>query len=193
MACSAYWVSADSYCFCSLLRGLSEGGGRKSPGLRVTFFRVARQESHQRKGDPTVRVPPLRYGQPAMLGQRVRRRTHCALRAPFKQLRRVSARSACVLRHTHAPAALCFSARTEGNPGPGHPHGPSLRSARGTRAVATDARYPDKAERSDGANGCLAVWLFGCLAVWHPPHLAAPAPRRFRGGGCAEGHTRFVN
>ena len=53
-----------------------------------------------------------------MLAQRVRRRTHCALRAPFKQLRQVSARSACVLRHTHAPPALRFSARTEGNWGP---------------------------------------------------------------------------
>ena len=64
-----------------------------------------------------------------MLGQGVRRRTHCALRAPFKQLRQVSARSACVLRHTHAPPALRFSARAEGNPGCGHPHGPLLRCA----------------------------------------------------------------
>ena len=64
-----------------------------------------------------------------MLGQGVRRRTLCALRAPFKQLRQVSARSACVLRHTHAPPALRFSARAEGNPGSGHPHGPLLRCA----------------------------------------------------------------
>ncbi len=65
-----------------------------------------------------------------MLGQRVCRRTHCALRAPFEQPRQARKRSASVSFGTPAPPpVLRFSARTEGNPGIGYPHGPSLRSA----------------------------------------------------------------
>ena len=110
-----------------------------------------------------------------MLGQGVRRRTHCALRAPFKQLRQVSARSACVLRHTHAPPALRFSARAEGNPGSGHPSGPSLRSApfRGRKRHAL--RRPGQAQR-------WPEWLFGCWMFGSPPLLAAPAAGRLGGG-----------
>ena len=120
-----------------------------------------------------------------MLGQGVRRRTHCALRAPLKQLRQVSARSACVLRHTHAHPALRFSARAEGNPQPDIHSGhccarPRLRGARRLRTE-------DRAERSKGPCGCSAVRLFGCLDVWMfgcsaiHPLLAAPAAGRLRG------------
>ncbi len=35
------------------------------------------KESKQRKGDPTARVPPLRYGQPAVLASPACRRTRC--------------------------------------------------------------------------------------------------------------------
>ena len=110
-----------------------------------------------------------------MLGQRVRRRTHCALRAPFKQLRQVSARSACVLRHTHAPPALRFSARAEGNPKRTSTRAiASLRCARPHLAGASATRCAVGAERSDGPCGCSAV---GCLA----PH---PCWLRLRRGGC---------
>ena len=113
-----------------------------------------------------------------MLGQGVRRRTHCALRAPFKQLRQVSTRSACVLRHTHAPPALRFSARAEGNPKRTSTRAiASLRCARPRFAGASATRCASWAERSDGPNGC---WLFGCSAVH--PLLAAPAAGRLRGG-----------
>ena len=113
-----------------------------------------------------------------MLGQGVRRRTHCALRAPLKQLRQVSARSACVLRHTHAHPALRFSARAEGNPQPDIHSGlcfarPRLRSARRLRTQ-------DRAERSKGPCGCSAVRLFGCLDV----RLSTPCWLRLRRGGC---------
>ena len=110
-----------------------------------------------------------------MLGQGVRRRTHCALRAPFKQLRQVSARSACVLRHTHAPPALRFSARAEGNPKRTSTRAiASLRCARPQLAGASATRCAVGAERGDGPRGCSAV---GCLA----PH---PCWLRLRRGGC---------
>ena len=117
-----------------------------------------------------------------MLAQGVRRRTHCALRAPFKQLRQVSARSACVLRHTHAPPALRFSARAEGNPRDihsGHCFA-TLRSAppRGRKRHALRRR--GRAKRwPERMSGCSVVWMFGCSAV--PPLLAAPAAGPLRG------------
>ena len=110
-----------------------------------------------------------------MLGQGVRRRTHCALRAPLKQLRQVSARSACVLRHTHAPPALRFSARAEGNPGSGHPHGPLLRCAALGPACAARGACAREMGPSE-AKARAAARLFGS-----PPLLAAPAAGRLRG------------
>ena len=37
-------------------------------GGRLTFFCFAKSKVSKRKGDPAVCVPPLRYGQPAVLG-----------------------------------------------------------------------------------------------------------------------------
>ena len=37
-------------------------------GGRLTFLLLRQKQSKQKKGDPTVCVPPLRYGQPAVLG-----------------------------------------------------------------------------------------------------------------------------
>ncbi len=148
--------------------------------MRVAFFCFAKRKS-PKKRRPCCACPFAALRATAMLGQRVRRRTHCALRAPFKQLRRVSGRSACVLRHTHAPSALRFSAHTEGNSRRGHPHGPLLRSACVERSGAAATRCARGAKRSDGPCGC---WLLavGCWLCSASPHLAAPASGRFRGG-----------
>ncbi len=110
-----------------------------------------------------------------MLAQGVRRRTHCALRAPFKQLRQVSARSACVLRHTHAPPALRFSARAEGNPRDihsGHCFA-TLRSAPSRGRKRHALRKLGRAQR-------WRVWLFGCWMFGCP----TPCWLRLRRGGC---------
>ena len=89
-------------------------------------------------------------------------------RAPLKQLRRVSARSACVLRHTHAPPALRFSARTEGNPQPDNHTGhccarPGWRRRCAPRTRGRAQRWP--------------VWL-----ALPNPLLAAPAAGCLWGG-----------
>ena len=76
---------------------------------------------------------------------------------------------------------LRSSAQPEGNPGCGHPHGPSLRCAalgpisRAQAPRAAQAR--PSAAMARGLSGCPAVRLFGC-----PPPLAAPAAGRLWGG-----------
>ena len=55
-----------------------QGGGRESPGRRVTFFRVAERKS-PKKGRPPVCDPfAVRRGNLRRGGCGVRRRTHCA-------------------------------------------------------------------------------------------------------------------
>ena len=45
----------------------AEGGGRDlRPAAQLLFF-ASPKESNQKKGDPAVCVPSLRYGQPAVL------------------------------------------------------------------------------------------------------------------------------
>ena len=90
----AYVSSAGSYCFYSLavfptvrafrslvlvvVRSLVEGGGRESPGVRVTFLCFAKRKSPKKRRPCCLR--PLRFaaGQPGVLGCGVRRGTHCA-------------------------------------------------------------------------------------------------------------------
>ena len=115
-----------------------------------------------------------------MLAQGVRRRTHCALRAPFKQLRQVSARSACVLRHTHAPPALRFSARAEGNP----------RDIHSGHCFATLRSAPSRGRkrhtlRKLGLAQRWPVWLFGCWMFGCPPPAGCAC-----GGAVAGWHGR---
>ena len=162
----------------------AEGGGRESPGGEFLSF-ASPKERNQRsrsgtpltsrsevmwrpKGDPTGCVPPLRSGEPAVLGQGAppQNSLRCAA-APFGQPQRVSARSLCVLRHTGHPAR-CAPRRI-------------LKGTQPTRAIAalgpvfagaSATRCESGAERSDGPCGCSAA----------PPLLAAPAAGRLRGG-----------
>ena len=71
-----------------------EGGGRESPGIRVTFFCVAKKKVTKEKATPSLR--PLRGAKGHTCSVAV---AGCAAeltsrwRAPFRQLRRVSSRS----------------------------------------------------------------------------------------------------
>ncbi len=108
------------------------------------------KESNQRKGDPTVCVPPLRYGQPAVLGYGggPQNSLHCV---PLRQLRPLSR-----LR-------LRSSAQPEGS-GSGHrdarppkPNGPSLRLA---RAIGRNGRA--RAPHTRTRHGALTLIPSGC-------------------------------
>ena len=113
-------------------RAWAEGGGRESPGMRVTFFRVAERKS-PKKGRPPVCDPfaSLR-GNLRLDGCGVRRRTHFAL-ARFVQTTAASqlTRHARFDAHAH-PATAPPQAQPDGGwtaQTSEQPHGPLLRSA----------------------------------------------------------------
>ena len=88
----------------SAQHAFAEGGSRDVAPAGESLSFASPKERNQRKGDPTGCVPPLRYGQPAVLAIGVRCGTRFALRAPLGQPQRVSSRSLCVLRRTGHPA-----------------------------------------------------------------------------------------
>ncbi len=112
------------------------------------------KESNQRKGDPTVCVPSLRYGQPAVLGYGggPQNSLHCV---PLRQLRPLSR-----LR-------LRSSAQPEGS-GSGHrcarppkPFGPSLRSA-AAAALAIGRNGRARPLHTRTRHGALTLIPSGC-------------------------------
>ena len=115
------------YSFESRWHAYAKSGGRESPGVRVTFFRVAERKS-PKKGRPCC-LRPLRCatGQPGVLGHGVRRGTRFALRAPLGQPRRARARSTRAPTRV-PPRALRAPGASRREPD-GHPRGPLLRCA----------------------------------------------------------------
>ena len=154
------------YSFESRWHAYAKSGGRESPGMRVTFFRLAERKS-PKKGRPCC-LRPLRCatGQPGVLGHGVRRGTRFALRAPLRQPRRARARSTRAPTRV-PPRALRAPGASRREPDR-HPHGPSLRSApsRGRKRHALHTL--DRAQRWPG-------WMFGC---------PTPCWLRLRRGGC---------
>ena len=142
-----------------------KGGGRESPGRRVPFFRVA-ERKEPKKGRPHC-LRPLRFatGQPAVLG--------------FGGVS-LNSRRCASLRHTRALIRQTLRSSA-------HPEGPEEQNihtghccARPRIAGASASRCAAWAQRSNGPNGCPAVWLFGCLVV----RLSTPCWLRLRRGGC---------
>jgi len=58
-----------SAALCSCAASPAGAVGREFAPAGESLSFVSPKESNQRKGDPTVCVPPLRYGQPAVLGE----------------------------------------------------------------------------------------------------------------------------
>ena len=142
--------------------------------MRVTFFRLAERKS-PKKGRPYCARPfaALRATCDARTGGTPQN----SLRATRSvQTTAASQCTKCVCPSAHMPPRpLRSSAHPEGQREQNIHTGlcfarPSLRSA-------WRLRPRDRAERSNGPNGC---WLFGCSAVH--PLLAAPAAGRLRGG-----------
>jgi hypothetical protein len=127
-----------------------EGVGRDFAPAGESLSFASPKESNQRKGDPTVCVPPLRYGQPAVLGESggPQNSLRCA---PLRQLRPLSR------------FPLRSSAQPEGSD-PGHrcarpqiPNGPSLRSA---SAIGRNGRARPPHTRT--RHGALTLIPSGC-------------------------------
>ena len=159
-----------------------EGGGRESPGVRVTFFCFAKRKSPKKRRPPVCDPCASLRGKPT--SGRLRGAPWNSLRcsaASFRHPRRVRARS------TRAPtrvpprnrpdagaASRGWTAEHPNNPTAGHPLGPSLRSA---QAAQREALAPAirGGERSNG--------LCGCSAPRAP--LDAPRSAGFGGSGLA--------
>ena len=116
-----------------------EGGGRESPGVRVTFFRVAERKS-PKKGRPPVCDPcAVRRGDLRRGGCGVRRGTHCAPLALRSDSHGELDNEACALRRACSPRnrPAAGAASRGGEPNSQHPNihtghccaRPSLRSA----------------------------------------------------------------
>jgi hypothetical protein len=177
LRCGACDSSMICYVFGIKWSACAKDGGRESPGMRVTFFRVAERKS-PKKGRPCC-LRPLRFapGQPRVLGHGVHRRTRCAPAALRSNNCGESVHEACALRRACHPAPCAPQAHPEGNPG----------ERTSTRAIASlgpisRAQAPRAAAAGpSAAMARRAVWLFGCSAA--PPLLAAPAAGGGGGGG----------
>jgi len=140
-----------------LLEWLDALSAGSSP-RRATYFLCFAKESRQRKATP-LRVS-LRCAAGNLRCSVVGRRcgTRCVLRTSLKHPQRVSLRSACMLRCTRPPHALCSSARAEGSE---DPNGPSLRSAH----TNTPSPQPSPASGRGSSRPSAAT----ARVVFHPP------------------------
>ena len=144
---------------------------------RVPFFRFA-ERKEPKKGRPHC-LRPLRFatGQPGVLVHGVHRRTRCAPAALRSNNCGESAHEVRVSFGTRATPRPARPRRIQkGTRGTSTRAIASLRCARPQLAGASATRCAGQAERSDGPNGCPAVWMFGS-----PPLLAAPAAGRLWG------------
>ena len=144
---------AGSYFFDSCQRALIEGGCRDVPPAGHLLF-LSRQEKKAKEGDPTVCVPALRSGQPAVLGA-----GGVSLELAPAALRQ----SRALIRHP-----LRSSAHTEGGGSPTSTRaiaalGPKGRRRYAPRTRGRAQRWPER-------------------AVFSPPLVAAPASGCLRGG-----------
>ena len=177
------------YSFGSRSCAYAKGRGRESPGVRVTFFRVAERKS-PKKGRPYC-LRPLRCaaGQPGVLGHGVHRRTRCAPAALRSDNCGESDHEARALRRACHPAPCAPQAHPEGNPRIGHPHGPLLRCA----ALGPVSRAQAPRAAKAGPSAAMARMAIGCLDV----RLSHPCWLRLRRGGCgvarASERACFVN
>ena len=162
-----------------------EGGGRESPGVRVTFFCFAKRKSPKKRRPPVCDPFAVRRGKPA--AGRLRGAPWNSLRcvaASFRHPRRVRARSmgaATPMPPRNRPAAGAASrGGAAQQPNSQLPFGPLLRSAQMSQRVAlAHARWGRAKQRPVG--------MFGS-----PLPSGCAEERSGRGGMCAEGHTCFV-
>ena len=153
-------------------RAYVKGGGRESPGMRVTFFRVAERKS-PKKGRPCC-LRPLRCatGQPGVLGHGVHRRTRCAPAALRSNNCGESVHEACVSFGTHATPRPARPRRIQkGTRGADIHTGHSLAAQRSAPLAQRRALAPAKA-RPSAAMARVAV------------RFPLPCWLRLRWGGC---------
>ena len=126
-----------------------------------------RRQKKAKEGDPTVCVPALRFGQPAVLA------------SSGVSLKLASFHCAQTVASPDPLAAVLLGAyRGAGEQNNQHPLGPSLRSAPSRGRMRLALCRPGRAQRRP-------VWLLGCSAVW----LSTPCGCAC-GGAVAGWHAR---
>ncbi len=169
--------------------------GRVAPAGEVLFF-ASPKKSTQKKGDPAVRVPPLRYGQPAMLGRGCCRRTHCALTRSVQTCCGKSEHEVRVSFGTRThPACASRHAQKGVGDDPGHRcarpwlgERSAQREARACRAERSNGPCADStpavraAGRLRGAHACRRTRMLRALTRRGCPNGALPARSEFCGG-----------
>ena len=182
MGCCLRCGACDSSLICFVFgikeRAFAKDGGRESPGVRVTFFRVAERKS-PKKGRPYCARPF------AALRATCDARTEGAPQNSLRATRSVQTTAAsqctkcvCPSAHARTPCPALLGTRRR-EPKNGHPQGPLLRCA----ALGPVSRAQAPRAAKAGASAAMArmdVRLFGCSAA--PPLLAAPAAGRLWGG-----------
>ena len=136
------------YSFESRWHAYAKSGCRESPGMRVTFFRVA-ERKEPKKGRPHC-LRPLRFatGQPAVLGF-----GGVSLElAPFHFAQTIASPD---------PPNPALLGASRGAKGAEHPHGPLLRSAQLAQRVALAPAKRGRAQQ-------WPEWMSGYLDVWLP-------------------------
>ena len=130
--------------------------GRGEPGGSSLFF-ASPKKSNQKKGDPAVCVPSLRFGQPAVLSKTG---VTCKL-AALRQAR-------ALIRF-----GLRSSAQSEGfcglDSGSGSPHPSLLPEGEGAKPQSQIARY-----RSNSVERCVCIYP---LSLWERVRVRAPRIR----------------
>ena len=162
------WAGLVEACYCGLEQHARfQGGGRESPGVRVTFFWVAKRKSPKKRRPPVCDPHAVRGGNLRRGGCGVRRRTHCAAVQFRSNNCGESVHEACVSFGTHATPQPPRRRRSQQgwgaeHPTAEHPHGPLLRSAQpAQREALAPARW--------GRAKQWPVWLFGCWMFGCPP------------------------
>ena len=148
------------YSFESRWHAYAKSGGRESPGVRVTFFRVAERKS-PKKGRPYCARPF------AALRATCDARTGGAPQNSLRATRSVQTTAAsqctkcvCPSAHARTPCPALLGTRRR-EPQNGHPHGPLLRCA--ALGPVSRAQAPRAADTEpSAAMARVAVRLFGC-------------------------------
>ena len=176
------------YSFESRWHAYAKSGGRESPGMRVTFFRLAERKS-PKKGRPYCARPF------AALRATCDARTGGAPQNSLRATRSVQTTAAsqctkcvCPSAHARTPCPELLGTRRR-EPQNGQPHGPLLRCA----ALGPVSRAQAPRAAKAGPSAAMARMAIGCLDV----RLSTPCWLRLRRGCCgvarASERACFVN
>ena len=150
-----------------MVRALVEGGGRESPGVRVTFFCFAKRKSPKKRRPPVCDPFAVRRGKPAAC--RLRGAPWNSLRcvaASFRHPRRVSSRSTRASTRVLTPQPPRRRRSQQGGDSRTAIRAiAALGLARAARGACARETGPSAAQRSEGVADSRVAFLLGTF-LW---------------------------